>query len=92
MPVFLTDALSVLQALTNNNLLHLAKALQILNNNCRVALQWIPALCGVHGNLQADKFSKEGAQKEQPGELPREGHHYQSAYDIKSKEGCLPPS
>jgi len=50
MAVFLTDALSILQALTNNKLPHLAKALQLLSNNCRVALQWIPAKCGVPGN------------------------------------------
>jgi len=34
MAVFLTDALSVLQALTNNKLPQLAKALQLLSNNC----------------------------------------------------------
>ena len=62
MAVFLTDALSVLQALTNNTLPHLANALQLLSNNCRVALQWIPAHCGVPGNEQADTLAKQGAQ------------------------------
>ena len=57
---------------------HLEKALQLLSNNCRVRLQWIPAQCGVPGNEQC--------------ELPRKGHHYQSAYDSKSRERCLPPS
>ena len=59
--LFLTDTLSVLQALTNNKLTHLTKALQLLSNNRRVALQWIPAQCGVPGNEQADKLAKEGA-------------------------------
>ena len=42
MSVFLTDALSVLPYLTNNTMPYLAKALQLLSNNCRVAIQWIP--------------------------------------------------
>ena len=67
MAVFLTDTLSVLQALTNNELPHLAKALQLLSNNYRVALQWIPAQYDVSGNEQADKLAKQGAQTEQRG-------------------------
>ena len=66
MAVFLSDALSVLQALTNNTLSHLAKALQLLSNNYRVALQWIPAQCGASGNEQADTLAKQGVQTEQP--------------------------
>ena len=67
MTVFLTDALSVLQTLTNNKLSHLAKVLQLLlSNNCRVALQWIPP-SGVPGNEQADTLAKQGAQTKQPG-------------------------
>ena len=85
--VFLTDTLSVLQALTNNTLPHLAKALQLLSNNCRVALQWIPDHCDVSGHEQADKLAKEGAtvsyQKRQPS--PKQ-------LCAKSREGCLPPS
>jgi len=46
----LTDVLLVLQPLTNNILPHLANTLQLLSNNCRVALQWIPAHCEVPGN------------------------------------------
>ena len=42
MDVCCTDALSVLQALTNNNFPHLSKALQLLSNNCQMAIQWIP--------------------------------------------------
>ena len=37
--VFITGALSGLQALTNSKLSHLAKALQLLSSNCRVVLQ-----------------------------------------------------
>jgi len=66
MAVFLTGAFSVLQALTNNKLPHLAKALQLLSNNCRVDLQLIPAQCRVPGNEQADTLAKQGAQTEQP--------------------------
>ena len=62
MAVFLNDALSVLQALTKNKLPHLAKALQLLSNNCRVALQW-----DVPGSEQADTLTKQGAHTEQPG-------------------------
>ena len=65
MAVCLTDARSFLQALTNNELPHLATSLQLLSNNCRVALQWIPAQCGVPGNKQADTLAKQGAQTEQ---------------------------
>ena len=68
MTVFLTDALSVLQTLTNNKLARIAKALQLLlSNNCRVALQWIPTQCRVPGNEQADTLAKQGAQTKQPG-------------------------
>ena len=56
--VFLTVVFSVIQALTINKLPYLAKAMQLLSNNCRVALQWIPAQCGVPGNEQADKLAK----------------------------------
>ena len=38
-------ALSSLQALTNTKLPHLAKTLQLLSNNCRVAIQWILTHC-----------------------------------------------
>jgi len=33
----------------------------------QVALQWIPAQCGVHGNEQADTLAKQGANTEQSG-------------------------
>ena len=53
--------------MTNNKLPHLANILQLLNSNCRVALQWIPAHCGVPRNKQTDTVAKQGAQTEQPG-------------------------
>ena len=64
--VFLTDALSVIEALTNNKAPQLAKTMQQLSTSCKVAIQWIPAHCGVPGNEKADQLAKLGAQSEQP--------------------------
>ena len=50
-----------LQALTNNKLPPLAKVLQLLSNNGRVAIQWILTHCDVSGNEHAYKLTKEGA-------------------------------
>ena len=62
--VFLTDAMSVLQATINNKLSHLKKALSKIK--ClRITLQWIPAHCGIDGNEEADNLAKMGANKEQ---------------------------
>ena len=62
--VFLSDALSVLQAVNNNNLLCLEKALQ--NVQClKTVLQWIPSHCGIDGNEEADRMAKMGAKKQQ---------------------------
>jgi len=47
--VFLTDALSVLQSLMNNNLPQHKQELYTINI-IRTVLQWIPSHCGVHGN------------------------------------------
>ena len=58
--VFLTDALSVLQALMNDNLPQLEQALYTIKT-LRTVLQWIPSHCGVHGNKQADGLVKHGA-------------------------------
>ena len=64
--VFLTIALSVLEALQTNKSPLLATQMQELGNTCRVVLQWIPAHCGIPGNEQADQLAKCGAQEEQP--------------------------
>ena len=64
--VFLTDALSVLQALENDKLPHLTSALQLVRRNRRVVLQWVPAHCGVPGNERADELAKAGAMEDQP--------------------------
>jgi ribonuclease HI len=53
--VFLTDALSVLQPLMNDNLPHLEQALFTIKT-IRTLLQWIPSHCGVHSNEQVDRL------------------------------------
>ena len=63
--VFLSDALSVLQAYQNHKLPNLTKALQQVATTRRAVLQWIPAHCGISGNVQADILAKEGARGEQ---------------------------
>ena len=63
--VFLSDALSVLQAYKNRKLPNLAKALQQVSATRRAGLQWIPAHCGIPGNEQADIPAKKGARGEQ---------------------------
>ena len=40
--------------------------MQELGNTCSVVIQWIPAHCGIPGNVQADQLAKYGAQEEQP--------------------------
>jgi ribonuclease HI len=62
--VFLTDALSVLQAINSNTLPDVTKALH--NVKChRIVLQWIPSHCGVEGNERADRLAKAGASETQ---------------------------
>ena len=85
MIVFLTDTLSILQALTNKTLPHLAKALQLLSNNCRLTLQWIPVHCEVPTNEQADTLAKQGAQTVQPCAYVS----YQEMPSLPKRLGCL---
>ena len=62
--VFLTDALSVLQAVISSKLPQLQQALNKIK--ClRSVLQWIPSHCGIEGNEQADKMAKRAGQEEQ---------------------------
>ena len=63
--VFLSDALSILQAYQNHKLPYLTKALQQVATTRRAVLQWIPAHCGILGNEQVDILTKEGARGEQ---------------------------
>ncbi|VDI60876.1 Hypothetical predicted protein [Mytilus galloprovincialis] len=62
--VFLTDALSVLQALKNDKLPQLQQALYNIKSLTTV-IQWIPSHCGVWGNEQADRLAKYGAEQQQ---------------------------
>ena len=62
--VFLTDALSVLEAASNSKLPRLEDALKSIKCT-KVVLQWIPSHCGILGNEEADKLAKHGAYKEQ---------------------------
>ena len=65
-----TYMLLLIQPLTNNILSHLAKTLQLLSNNCRVAFQWILTHCDFSGNEQADKLAKEGATVSYQNRMP----------------------
>lgn len=62
--VFLTDALSVLQALTNNKLPQLERTIYSIKS-LKTVVQWIPSHCGIIGNEKADKLAKEGAKQDQ---------------------------
>ena len=64
--VLLTDSLSALEALAADKLPHLMACLQEAAKCRRVALQWIPAHCGIPGNEAADMLAKQGAQESQP--------------------------
>ena len=66
--VFLTDALSVLQALLHNrdrDLNSLTSTMAALKKMHYVELQWVPAHCGLNGNEVADALAKRGAAEEQ---------------------------
>ena len=62
--VILTDALSVISALTGNrneDLDELRVALSALSDNFeRAVIQWIPSHCDISGNEEADRLAKEG--------------------------------
>ena len=64
--VLLTDSSSALEALAGGKIPHLMARLQEAARHRRVALQWIPAHCGIQGNEAADELAKLGAQEEQP--------------------------
>ena len=62
--IFLSDALSVLQAYQNHKLPNLTKALQQVAAIRRAVLQWTQAHCGISRNEQADILAKEGAREQ----------------------------
>ncbi|XP_041369744.1 uncharacterized protein LOC121383715 [Gigantopelta aegis] len=62
--VFLTNALSALQAFENNKLDRISEALHPISSVNQVVLQWIPAHCGIPGNENADSLAKLGAATE----------------------------
>jgi ribonuclease HI len=64
--VFLSDALSVLEALAGAKHPRLMEKLQDIAKTRRVVLQWVPAHCGIPGNEAADQLAKLGAREEQP--------------------------
>ena len=65
--VFLSDALSVLRALKNNNFSNRTEALQKVRRVRRPVLQWVPFHCEMPENERADKLAKQEAQENQPG-------------------------
>ena len=63
--VFMTDALSVLEALAEGKEQKLMSCLKDLSLTHRVALQWIPAHCGIPGKEKADQLAEIGAKANQ---------------------------
>ena len=93
--VFLTDALSVLEALQTNKSPLIATQMQELGNTCRVVLQWIPAHCGIPVNEQADQLAKMRSTRRatiNQHPLPGKDHHHQNSAETQTGERCIPPS
>ena len=68
--VFLTDCKSILQNVIskeNDQITNKIKTeIESLQHKTNISLQWIPSHCGIGGNENADKLSKEGSRLEQP--------------------------
>ena len=56
----------MLQAMDTEKERELTNKLADLSKQKRVALQWIPAHCGIPGNERADELAKQGARDAQP--------------------------
>ena len=82
--VILTDARSVLEALQSNKLPELKEVLSIVQNKCRIILQWIPSHCGIAGNERADQLAKEGSNMQQP-DVPISYHQKKSMIKAQRK-------
>ena len=68
--VILSDCKSLLQSLQSckdqSKLMgDLRKELAVLNYRTQLVIQWIPSHCGVYGNEEADKLSKQGSKQNQ---------------------------
>ena len=65
-----TESKATIQSLisiTSDQTIHqLLKGLQLLQQECTVVLQWIPALCGIPGNERADRLGKSGSKQPNP--------------------------
>ena len=69
--VFLSDALSVVDALKQNRHKDLNNLAQTIVNICEsheIAIQWIPSHCGLYGNEKADTLAKIASSSEQTDE------------------------
>ena len=62
-----TDSKAALQSLTSNTsdqpIHQKLKDLQLLRQECTVALQWIPVHCGMPGNERADRLATSGSKQ-----------------------------
>ena len=68
--VILTDCRSLLESVQGSRdqsgiLRDIRRELTILSSRTNLALQWLPSHCGVHGNEEADRLSKEGSMQDQ---------------------------
>ena len=69
--IILSDCRSLLESLQSSRdqsalLVKLRQELAALNSKTQLVVQWIPSHCGVHGNEEADKLSKQGSNQTQP--------------------------
>ena len=68
--VILTDCKSMLQSVQGSRdrsqlFENIRRELTMLHSKTNLVLQWIPSHCGLHGNEEADRLSKEDSNQEQ---------------------------